>query len=95
MVDSKESGEDPALGHAIVHGTGGRLGFAKQSGIINGGKDVWGVQWGLFNGATAVTGVQFGIFNKTTWLNGIQIGLLNIATDNDSHPILPIINWNF
>ena len=37
MVDSKSSEEDPELGHAVVHGTGGVLRVAKQSGTINGG----------------------------------------------------------
>jgi len=37
MVDSKESEDDTELGHSPVHGTGGTLEFAKQSGTINAG----------------------------------------------------------
>ncbi|MGD8413387.1 MAG: hypothetical protein PVF33_04105 [Candidatus Latescibacterota bacterium] len=66
-----------------------------QSGVFNGAKVAKGFQLGLFNMTTEAAGLQVGLINKATWLSGLQIGLLNIATDNDSHPILPIINWRF
>jgi len=66
-----------------------------QSGFFNGAKNAKGFQLGMFNMTTEVVGFQLGLVNKATWLKGLQIGLINIASDNDSHPILPIVNWNF
>jgi len=66
-----------------------------QSGFFNGAKNAKGFQFGMFNMTTETVGFQLGLINKATWLKGIQIGLVNIATDNDSHPILPIVNWRF
>jgi hypothetical protein len=65
-----------------------------QGGFINFVGHGEGVQWrGIYNHAEYLGGLQLGLVNVAEDMHGLQIGIINIIRSNESHPVLPLVNW--